>query len=181
MNNKGFTLIEVLVVSAILFLVVGFLGYLSVKHFWIYNSQVSQLDIGNDARFSLDDIDNFVRSARRVSVSYDIYSTGPQTLVLQLPSIDSSNKIIENTYDYVVYYLSGQALVREIFPDAISDRESGIKTLTSYIDEDNFSFTYDNADYSLVKKITTLISIKKGQSGQQRSITLSSKSFLRNY
>lgn len=180
-RNKGFTLVEVLVVSAILLLIVGFLGYLSIKHFWIYNSQVSELDIEHGARTTLDDIDNHVRGAYRVASSYSGYTSGSQTLVLQLPSVDSSNQIISGTYDYVVFYLSSGSLVRQVFPDPSSSRIAAAKTLTDGVDGDTFSFSYDNADYSLVKQVTTTITITKGNPNQKRSITLSSKSSLRNY
>lgn len=181
LDSKGFMLIEVAVVSVILLLIVGFLGYVSAKHFWIYNSQVAELNIENYARVALDDIDNYVRGAYRVVSSYQTYSTGAQTLILQIPSIDSSNQIIASKYDTVVFYLSGTSLVRQLFPDNSSSRSASTKTLASGVDVDSFAFSFDNADYSLVKQVSTLITIEEGYSNQQRSITISSKSSLRNY
>jgi len=180
-NSQGFTLVEVAVVSAILLLMVGFLGYLSVKHFWVYNSQIAELNIESDARQALDDIDNYVRGAHRVISSYDIYSTDSQTLILQIPSIDSSNQIISDTYDNVVFYLSSDSLIRQVFPDGDSSRSASTKTLANGIDVDTFEFSYDDGDYSLVKQVATLITIMQGNPNQKRSITISSQSTLRNY
>jgi|SRR3989344_299672 len=180
-KNKGFTLIEVAVVSIILLMVIGFLGFLSVKHFWIYNSQINELSAENDVRLSLDDVDNYVRQSYRVASSHDMYSTGAQILVLQIPSIDSSNQIIDSTYDYAAFYLQGDKLIRQIFADSSSSRTDLTRILASGVDSSNFSFTYDNADYSLVKEVTTSITVTQGFSNYQRSVTVSSKSYLRNY
>lgn len=180
-KSKGFTLIEVAVVSSILLLVVGFLGYLSVKHFWIYNSQIIQLNVESDARGALDDIDNYVRGAYRVLSSYGSYTTGSQILILQVPSIDLSNQIIASKYDTIVFYLSGTSLVRQAFPDASSSRSVTAKTLSSGVEVSSFMFSYDNINYSLVKQVSTAMTIKQGSSNYERTVTISSKSSLRNY
>ena len=165
-----------------LLLLVGFLGYVSVRHFWVYNNQISELNVGGDARSALDDIDNYVRSAYRIVLYYTSYSTDGDTLILQIPSIDSSNRVIEGAYDTVVFSLSGSSLIREIFPDSSSSRVSSTKTLTGNSDVDALLFSYSNMNnYSLANQITTSITVRQGDGNYERSLTISSKSSLRNY
>lgn len=180
-EKKGFTLIEILVVATILSLIVGFLGYLSVRHFWVYNNQISELNVEGDTRGALDDIDNYVRSAYRVASNYQSYSTDQDTLILQIPSIDALNRVIDDSYDTVVFSLSNSSLVREIFPDPSSSRVSSTKTITGNSSVDALTFSYDNGNYALVKQITILVTVSQKNGSYERSITISSKSSLRNY
>ena len=180
-NSHGFSIIELLVVLPLLIILSFFLAYLVSSQYWSYNNQSIELNITNDARQALDDTDNYVRQAYRVATSYSTYNTGAQTLVLQLQSIDSSSQIIAGNYDYVVYYLSGTDFYRQVFADASSSRASITRRLASNIDTANFSFTYDNASYSLVKQVTTNMALKQNMGGQIRSIAVSSEAKLRNY
>ncbi len=181
MKQKGFTLVE-LIVSVSLFLIVSlFLGYLVTYQFLIYNTQITELNITHDARTALDDIDDYVRQSNRVVANYDSYTTGSQILVLQIKSIDSSNQLIGATYDNVVFYSSGSDLFRQVFPNSHSSRLAVTKKLATNVDTNNFSFSYDNLDYFLVKQITTSMAIKQNVGNKIKSITLYSQTKLRNY
>jgi len=180
-SGAGFTMVEMIVVLVIMIMVTGFLAYLTISNYWIYNNQTAQLNISSDARNALDDVDNYVRQSHRVMSSYSTYTTGTKTVVLQIESIDASNQIIAGTYDTVVYYLSGSNFFRQVFPDPSSSRPAVTKKLASNVDNSSFSFSYDNADYSLVKQVTTNITVAQNVSGTTRTITISSESKLRNY
>jgi len=180
-NNRGFTVVEMTIVISFFVVIAFFLSYLVTYQYWIYNNETAELGITNDARTALDDIDNYVRQSNRVLSSYSTYVTGSQILVLQIQSINSSNQLIPGTYDMAVYYLSGNDLLRQVFPNPSSNRVLITKKLASDIDTNNFTFSYDNSDYSLVTQVTTSLSITQTIGGQTRSITLSSQSKLRNY
>jgi len=178
-NSFGFTVIELTVVVAIvgicsLILVDSFIG-----HNRIYKTETAELNVTSDARGALDDIDNYVRQATRTLSSYSTYTAGSQVLILQIQSVNSSNQLVPGTFDNVVYYLSGSDLVRTIYPDASSTRVSGTKKLASNVT--GLSFTYDNADYSLVQTVATNLSITENAGNASRSITLTSDAKLRNY
>ncbi|MBX4201075.1 type II secretion system GspH family protein [Candidatus Parcubacteria bacterium] len=179
--EQGFTLIEVLVGIGIISIIAFFLAYISAYHFQTYNTETVELDITSDARAALDEVDNYVRQSNRILSSYSTYTTGTTVLVLQVPSIDSSSQLIESSYDTVVFYLSGTDFSRRIFPSLNSTRPSAIKNLAQNIDTPNFSFAYDNADYSLAKQVTTTIAVLRKAGSQTKSITVSSQSKLRNY
>ena len=180
-NNRGFTIIETTIVILFFVIIAFFLSYLATYQYWIYNNETAELGIANDARTALDDIDNYVRQSNRVLSSYSSYVTGNQVLILQIQSINSSNQLIPGTYDMVVYYLSSNDLLRQVFPNPSSSRLSVTKKLASGVDINNFTFSYNNLDYSLVTQVTTSLSITQTVGGQTRSITISSQAKLRNY
>ncbi len=180
-SNQGFSIVELLIVLGLFAILAFFLSYIGIFNFQAYNSQTAELTIASDARTALDDIDNYTRQANRVISSYSSYTTNSKTLILQIPSIDSSGQVINNTYDIVVFYLTGSDLFRRVFPAQGSSRLSSIKNLANGVDANSFSFSYDNADYSLVKEVTTSLTIVKNAGTQVKSITISSQSKLRNY
>lgn len=180
-SSTGFSVIEMVIVVPLIAIMAFFLSYIGIYHFQTFNSQSAELNITDYARTALDDIDNYVRQATRVLSSYSTYTTGTNTLVLQIPSIDSSGQLVAGTYDNAVFYLSGTDLFRRIYPDASSTRSNVIQKLASGVNTSNFSFSYDNGDYSLVKQVTTNLTVTQNAGTQVRSITISSQSKLRNF
>lgn len=183
--KKGFTVIELVVVLPIAVACMAFLGYIFYFQYWVFNAQSAELAITYDARQSLDSINQYIRQSYRVASSYSTYTTGAQTLVLQLQSINASSQPISGSYDYVVVYLSGTNLYLQVFPNASSTRTASTKKIASDINTSSFGFTYNNATYSAVTKVTTTMAItatvKNQISSQTRSITVSSEAKLRNY
>lgn len=179
MSMKGFSVIELVVVIPLIAMVAFFLSYVGIYHFQTYYSEIAELNITNDIRNALDDIDNYTRQANRVLLSYSTYSTGTNILVLQIPSINGSGAVIEGTYDNVVFYLSGSDFFEQIFPNASSSRVALTKKMANNVS--SLTFSYDNADYSLVKQVTANITITQNAGTSTRSINISSQSKLRNY
>lgn len=177
-HGSGFTLIEVIIVIFMVGMGMLVLTSLFLNQNQVYQSQTAELTVTADARFALDEIDSSVRAADIVATSYSSYTTGTQVLVLQLPSINASNQIISATYDYFVYYLSGSSLLRQIFPNAASSRQASTKKMASNVT--GLVFTYDNASMALVQQVTTDLTVQQSGGRYSRSISLSSKSKLRN-
>lgn len=178
-SEKGFSIVELLVVLPIFGILAFFLAYIGIFHFQTYDSQTAELTITADARGALDDIDNYVRQANRVLTSYLAYNTSPSVLVLQIPSLDSGGQTISATYDTVVFYVSGTDLYRQVFSNFLSSRPNITQKLASNVQSN--TFYYDNVDYFLVKQVTTEISILQNAGTKTRSINISSQSKLRNY
>ncbi|MBI2356199.1 MAG: prepilin-type N-terminal cleavage/methylation domain-containing protein [Candidatus Doudnabacteria bacterium] len=176
--DAGFTLIEVIIVVFMLGMAMLVLTSLFLNQNQVYQSQTAELNVTADARFALDDIDSSVRAADVVAASYSSYTTGTQVLVLQIPSINASNQIIAAAYDYFVYYLTGSDFFRQIFPNASSSRQATTKKIASNVT--GLLFSYDNGDSALVKQVTTDLTIQQSGGRYNRSITISSKSRLRN-
>jgi len=177
--KSGFTLIEVVIVIGLVSVCSIILSQLFIGQNRLYNSETAELDITGDARTALDDIDSYVRQSNRALSSFSTYTAGSQVLILQIQSINSSNQLIAGTFDNVVYYLSGSGLFRQVFPNVASSRSAITKKLASGVN--SLTFTYNNADYSLVTEVQVDTTVQENVSGQTRSITLSSKAKLRNY
>jgi prepilin-type N-terminal cleavage/methylation domain-containing protein len=177
-KSLGFTLIELLVVIVMIAALMLVLVNLFLGQNKIYRTQTAELNVTSSARSALDDIDFFVRSADVVAASNGGYSTGAQILVLQIPSINAQSQIITATFDYVVFYLTGTDFFRQIFANAASTRPSGTKLLGRNVT--GLAFTYNNMNYALVTEVTTDMTIQESATYQDRAITISSKSKLRN-
>ncbi|MBI4363611.1 MAG: hypothetical protein HY545_02060, partial [Candidatus Doudnabacteria bacterium] len=175
----GFTLIELLVVTVLVGVSIVVLVNLFIGQNRIYRTQTAELNVANDARASLDDIDAYARQARQILANYQTWTTGTQTLVLEIQSINSSNQLIIGAYDTMVYYLTGSNFYRQTFPNAQSSRTAQTKRLASNVT--GLSLTYNNADPTLASQVTTDLTIQESVGFQTRSITASSKSYLRNY
>ena len=178
-SNKGFTLIELVVVIALVATTVVVLVNLFIGQNRIYKTQTAELNVANDTRASLDDIDAYARQSRRVLANYQTWNTGAQALVLEIQSINASAQLIPGTYDTVVYYLTGPNFYRQVFPNSASGRTAQTKKLAGNVT--GLVFTYNNLDPTLASEITVDLTIQESAGQQTRSITASSKSYLRNY
>jgi type II secretory pathway pseudopilin PulG len=177
-QNFGFSLVEAVIVIALVVVLSIVVVNMFIGQNRIYKTQTAELGVNAGARNSLDDIDAFVRGSSTALGSYTTYTAGPQVLILQIQSIDVQNKLIAGTFDHVVYYLLGTDLIREIFPNAASTRSAGTKQLARNVN--GLVFTYNNSNFSLVTEIDTDLTIEDNAGVQNRSITLSSKSRIRN-
>jgi len=179
MNQKGLTLIEVIIS-------LGLLGFISVLIIGIYLSQNSlyksqslELKVNQEARSALDTIDSQIRLGNRVTATFGTFSTGPEALILKIQSINAQQQLIGGIYDYAVVYKLGADLFLEIHPDATSSRKTLVTKLASGVN--TVSFTYNNADLNLVTEVSTALSLTHTNSGYNRSINASSRAKLRNY
>ncbi|OGE88904.1 MAG: hypothetical protein A3J07_04425 [Candidatus Doudnabacteria bacterium RIFCSPLOWO2_02_FULL_49_13] len=178
-TKRGFTLIETIIVIALVAVAGVILSDLFIGQNRLYRSETAELNVTADARAALDDVDNYLRQANRAVASHSTYSAGPQILILQIQSVDGSGRLVAGTFDYAVYYLSASDLWRQVFPDAASSRPAAAKKLANHIN--GLVFTYNNPDYSLVTEVQTDLTIQESAGAQTRSITASSKAKLRNY
>jgi len=70
---------------------------------------------------------------------------------LQIPAVDSSGNVIINTWDYAAFYVDNGKLFRVVEANAASSRQSGSRLLAESLL--SISFTYDNANMSLVRRV----------------------------
>ena len=98
----------------------------------------------------------YVSQANLVLVSATVngttYTSSANTLVLQMPAINSSGSTISNKYDKVAFYPSGTNFYIQLEPDAASSRKKLNKILSDSLQ--SVTLTYDNASYALVTKVT---------------------------
>ncbi|MDP4001196.1 MAG: prepilin-type N-terminal cleavage/methylation domain-containing protein [bacterium] len=177
-TSRGFTLVELVIVIAMVAVLSLVITGLFIGQNRLYKTQTTELKVNGGARASLDDIDSSVRGANRAAASYTSYIASSQVLILEIQSIDIKDHLIPATYDYVVYYLYNGSLMRQIYPNVFSVRAGGIKKLAENVT--GLVFTLDNIDYNLVTEVTTDLTIQEDAGTQNKSITISSKSRMRN-
>lgn len=155
-TQSGFTLIETIVVIGILVIVMFGIYLIYTGFYNVYNSQQAQINVSSSAGQSIYEVENYTLQADQVlsshSFSATTYTTDADTLVLEIPSIDSSGDIVSSKYDYVAFYLSGNNFYRILAPDASSSRKAGTRQLSNAAQ--SLTFTYDTATMSLVKEVT---------------------------
>jgi len=105
MRSRGFTLLELSVsigIAALMFFMLGAVFIAQGRYLAIENAIA---DTQYNAFQALDTVGLFTASAKQVVASQTIngtaYTTGTSTVVLQLPSINSSGDIVVGSYDYV--------------------------------------------------------------------------------
>lgn len=141
--NLADTLISIFILTLITFLVIGiFFTYYS-----FFLTEVAYKNLNSDNVITLSQISSEIKNALNVIDSKLIqgtnYTTDQNTLILELPSIDSNQNIIPNTYDYEVFYqdtVNPKLLKSTIALGAGSVRQSTSTTLTSFLENINFNF-----------------------------------------
>jgi hypothetical protein len=165
-RSTGFTLMEtILVVFATAVILLAILNLFD-RHGVLYSFQQAGITVTADSRRTLNDLQYLVVQSNRVLSSRTIggtnYSSDSDTLVLQIPSIDSSRNIISSTWDYAAIYISNGKLYRVLEGNAGSARLSGDRILAESLQ--SMTFTYDNADFTLVRRVD--VDIQTQQTGR---------------
>lgn len=173
-TRTGFTLVETIVVAA---LSAGMLVALSLLIFNFnnisaYEKAASQSS--GSASALMREIESLTFPARAVLQTYTFsgvaYTSTSTSLVLEIPSINSSGNVIANTYDYAAFYVVGTNAYRLLQPNASSVRASGTKLLSSTISA--LTFTYNSTHFPDVSTTTvdirTQVQVKNAIVSDQR-------------
>ncbi|MBI2021692.1 hypothetical protein HYS93_02275 [Candidatus Daviesbacteria bacterium] len=150
---KGISLLEVLIYIGVASLVGIILVRIFVQNNAFFLRESAQVEQGLDTNQISSQIYDSIRNASSVAVSFvggvTTYTSGPQTLVLTLPSVNASGSVIANTYDYLVITQDSQnakLLRKKIFPDALSSRQSENRLLTTQLSSLTFSYYDQNSN-----------------------------------
>ncbi len=182
-NQDGFTLFEMIIVIFLFaILLVGLLNIFDWQH-KIYNLEQAEIAATGTARVALNAMTFGMAPGSAIVASRTIdstnYVTGGSTVVVQLPSYDSSNNVIADTWDYIVFSASGSNLTQTIDAANNSERNSGTKLLTDSLE--NFALTYNNADPTAASQITVNLTTRSYYRGNNStSVNLQETIFLRN-
>ncbi|MBI2019148.1 hypothetical protein HYS95_00575 [Candidatus Daviesbacteria bacterium] len=145
--NKGLTLVEVLVAMGIVTVTGVLLVAVIVNSTGVFSKQSSKIQTGVSINDSLMQIRGAIKQASGIAETLTqgsaTYTTGSDQLILKVISIDSSNNIIEETFDYFVIFQDQNILRFKIFPDAQSSRSSADKILS--VSLDGILFQYFNS------------------------------------
>lgn len=149
--------------------------------------RLSRASVNTNAasRMIADRIVSSVREADQVLAAHDFsgvtYSSGPDTLVLRIKSVDASNDFISGAFDYIAYYLdpTDSRKLNEIIEASASSRRLSATRLLSEAVE-GLNFVYDNPDYSLVTKVDLAIILAEDFRQTSATSTVKVRAKLRN-
>jgi prepilin-type N-terminal cleavage/methylation domain-containing protein len=180
---RGFTLLEVVIVLFIFTIMMLALVNFFISYNTSYLYDRAMASTANSAATVVNEAQTYVLQADQVVTSHTFGSTvrtsGSGTLVLELPAYDASGNIITNTYDYVAIYSSDGRIYRTIDASASSARKSGTKQLTDAVP--TLTFTYNNADFTLVNRVMIDIATQLTVKGSVAQTHLTETVYLRNF
>lgn len=126
-DQKGLTLVEVLIAMGIAAMVGGLLMVIITNSTGIFTKQSAKVSTGLNANDALAVIRSSIKQAGSVAALYTdgstTYTSGEDQLVLKVSSLDSSGKNIADTYDTFVFFLDQNILRYKVFPNPLSTRE----------------------------------------------------------
>lgn len=179
---RGTTLIETVVLVGITTAALLALVNLFVIFNNIYGYQQTFMATAGSSGRALDALGAAILPANAVRASHvfsgTTYSSASTTIVLELPSVDSTGDIVSGAKDYIVFYASSTELYRRVEAHAASVRTSGLTKLSSTLS--SLSFTYDHIDFAQVAKVAATIQTAKLFKQQSVQSTLSEEWYLRN-
>lgn len=190
MNQKGISLVEMLIALTLISLVGVLMVYLAVQNSGLFFRETAKVSQGlsiNDASTAISDL---IRGSSGVVSTYvdggTTYSSGLDTIIVSLPSVDAQGNVIENTLDYAVITRdpSQQTVLRKrVFPNALSSRKSENQVLVTELY--NTSFYYLNnsgvqVSPSAASKVNFVINLKENTGINSHESSSSGEVSLRN-
>lgn len=188
-ENAGLSLIEVLVAMGIATVAGVLLVAVIVNSTGVFSLQSSKIQTGLNINDSLMQIRDAIKQASGIAANLTegsvTYTTGSDQLILKVVSIDSSNNIIENTFDYFVFLQDQNVLRFKIFPDAQSSRKSAENILSVSLDSVLFQYFNSGIPPSEVfpaeaAKIRVSLKLKQKVGQSFETNTATSEANLRN-
>lgn len=182
-KQRGFTLPEVVIVIFLFAILLLALMNIFEWQQKVYNFEQADILATGSARVAMNNMTMMIAQGINVVETRNVggvdYTTGASTVIVKIPSYDSSGNILANTYDYVIYHLSSGKLNQIIDASATSKRKSATKLLSDKVD--SFSLSYNNTDKTLASKVTVnLITRAFYRGGHSVSATVGETIFLRN-
>ncbi len=176
------SLADTLVAIFIFTLIMGMLIGVYLTYNDVFKIQIAYNELNSSSTIAFDRMSKNIRAAINVVEVHTInsteYTTDYDTLILEIPSVDNNQDMIPDTFDYLVYYKNGAFLKANLEADASSSRNSGIKTITSFVD--TIIFNYNNTDYSQISKVEIILKNTKTVGKKQLQIIMQSSVELRN-
>ncbi len=188
-SQRGLTLVEVLIAMGIAVVVGALLVTVMVNTAGLYYKESSNLIEGLNINDALSKIRSTIKQASAVVANYNgggtTYTSSNTQIVFKLASIDSSNNLIAQKFDYYVFFLDTNKLRFKIFPDPLSARKSQDQIFSTSVDSLSFQYLSSaNPPVEVVPESATKVRIsltlkqKTGNKVEQKTAT--SEANLRN-
>lgn len=171
MRKNGFTLVEILIASAISLIVGIFLLSILINNNGIFYKQNAIINEGLSLNDALSEIDKNIRQAANIEISYPpdspFYTTDAHTIILKLPALGTEG-VLNNVYDYVVITKDidkDNILRKKVFPNPSSIRKAEDLVLTAILDAIDFGYFNklgEAVNPNLATSVSTTLSVKSG-------------------
>lgn len=186
--KNGLTLVEVLITLLIFVVVSGLLLIILFNTSGLQFRQSFKIDQGLRSNDALIKVKENIKVSLQVAVGYPenfpTFTSGNNILVLKVASVDQSNNIIANTFDYFVYVVENGSLKEKVFPSALSSRKSTDEILAQNIE----SFILDYTDSSgqstspsAAVKVKSSLKVAQKIGAKQEATTATAEAYLRNH
>lgn len=176
--RRGYTLPEVLIVIALFVVMYLVLSYFFISSNSTVSYQTSVIEVNGAASRVVNEVRAAALPAARVLASQSFpngtVSSGEESLVVELPSIDEDGSIVSGDFDQVGFYKEGSVVYQETRIDSGSTRTAGRIILANNATE--LSFTYDTEDPTTA----TLITVDVTTEGTTASARAQQTIYLRN-
>jgi prepilin-type N-terminal cleavage/methylation domain-containing protein len=180
-GQRGFTLIEVMVAMAVVTILGVVLMQLLVQNNSIFFSQSSQISQGLALNDGISIITSDIKNSASVASGYPdpspTITSGQNSIVLAIPSLDSNNQVIDQTFDYETISADTAiptVLREQLYPAAQSSRKAINHVLTTALSSINFNYLDLNGNpvtptAATKVSVTVNLSTKTGSNNQQNS------------
>lgn len=181
-KQKGLTLVEVLVALGVSALVGTLLLVIITNSAGIFYKQASKVESGLNINDALVNFRENIKQSSSVAETYTYFSTtynsGTTQLILKIASIDSSDNIIADTFDYFVYFLDEKKLRLKTFPGVGSSRKAQDRIFSTVVDSLLFEYLNSafppvsvNPTVALKVRITLTLKQKSGAGYDTQKVT----------
>jgi prepilin-type N-terminal cleavage/methylation domain-containing protein len=183
MRKRGFTLIEMVVVIALMGILLSALFVLYQRHGILYSYEQVLVEVSGSARSSVAEIVEAGAQAQRVIASRTVNgvsrTSNATTVIFELPSIDAQSQAVSGAFDYIVFYKDDNDFWMDAEMNAQSVRKVTKKKLSSSMSA--LTFSYDNVNFTLVRKVTVDLEMSKRLKTQTIKANLKQVVTLRNF
>ncbi len=183
-KQQGFTIMELVVVIALCSVLLLGLLALFDWHSKVFTLEQADVRATGSVRSVMNNMTKYVAQGITLESSRTIsgttYTTDADTVIVKIPSVDSSGNVIASTYDYVAYNLSNGSVTQVIEAGSGTVRTAGSKLLAENVQ--SFSLTYDNATAALATYVVVDIQTRVTTKGTSAATARSTDTiFLRNH
>jgi len=175
------SLISIFVLVIISMLVVG----IFVSYYRYFQIEVAHKNLNASNITALDNISTWIRGAVLVVETMDIngtiYTSDSDTLILELPSLDSQQNIIPDIFDNIVFYrdtVNSNLLKSDILLGTGSNRSPGVHLVANYLD--SITFNYNDTSFPVINKVEVIISSDQTVHGKQITLGAQTTVKMRN-
>ncbi|MDP2683979.1 MAG: hypothetical protein Q8P20_02875 [bacterium] len=179
------SLADTLISIFIFVLITGAIIGIFIMYKDTYAIQIAYNELSSNNSIALNKITKNIRQSNEVIESHTInstlYETDYDTLVLKIPSIDGSDNIITDTFDYLAIHrnpVDSTLLRYDLEPDVASARAGGIQLLSEFVDK--IIFNYNDTVFENIDKIETILVTIKLVKNIEKEIVSQTTTGLRN-